>query len=261
MYLIFVDECGYVKNWDSDTSIHEQPFYILSAVAIPTTQIDSVYTRIRQRIKELHLPHTNADRLGHGEEIKASSVDRGEDFWNKNPELRDRVRESYLHQQDAIYFLVCVDKQRHKARYSSPEDPSRLASQFLFERLQGFLREKTARGFVLIDANKREEAEQQEFVAHILTKHSGGIAFSKFYGTFYEWSLEFTNILEVHFGDSKHSLGLQIADFVARYAYSWRKAGKPSDYPGWSLILQRLYKYSDHVGWGYKEFPKEEQAG
>lgn len=255
MYLIFVDECGYAKDWASDSEIREQPFYILSAVAIPTTQIDSVYNRIRQWIKNLNLPHTNADRLGHGEEIKASSVDRGKDFWKRFPQHRDRVRESYLRQQDATYFLVCVDKQRHKAQYSSPEDPSRLATRFLFERLQGFLREQSTQGFVLIDANKREEAEQKELVAGLLTKHSSGIGFSKFYGTFYEWSLEFTNILEVHFGDSRHSLGLQIADFVARHAYSWRKAGKPSNYPGWSLILPKLYKYPNHVGWGYKEFP------
>lgn len=255
MYLIFVDESGYDKNWDSDNKILEQPFYILSAVAIPTTKIDIVYTQIRQSIQELPLPHTNADRFGHGEEIKASSVDRGEDFWKKNPELRDRVRKSYLDQQDAIYFLVCIDKQRHKARYPSPEDPSRLASRFLFERLQGFLREQVAQGFVLIDANKREEAEQREFIAHLLTEHSGGIAFSRLYGAFYEWRLEFTNILEVHFGDSKHSLGLQIADFVARVAYSWQKEGTPPDYPGWRLILPRLYNYPNHEGWGYKKFP------
>jgi len=258
MYLIFVDECGYVKNWDSDNNIREQPFYILSAVTIPTTKIHIVYTQTRQSIKELRLSHTDADRLGRGEEIKASSVDRGEDFWKRNPELRDRVRKSYLDHQDAVYFLVCIDKQQHKARYHSPEDPTGLASRFLFERLQGFLREQDAQGFVLIDANKREEEEQREFVARLLTEHSGGIAFSRLYGAFYEWRLEFTNILEVHFGDSKHSLGLQIADFVARIAYSWRKEGKPSNYPGWELILPRLYKYPNHEGWGYKEFPQKD---
>lgn len=255
MYLIFVDECGYAKDWAEDSEILKQPFYILSAVAIPTTNIDSVYTRIRQRIKELHLPHTNADQLGHGEEIKARSIDRGEGHWSKEPELRTRVIDSYLNQEEAIYFLVCVDKLRHKKNYPSPENPSRLASRFLFERLQGFLGEQNAQGFVLVDKNKREEEQQQEYAAQLLTEGSGGIAFSECYGTFYEWSLKFMNILEVHFGDSRHSLGLQIADFVARYAYSWRKADKPSHYPGWSLILPRLYKYPNHVGWGYKEFP------
>lgn len=264
MYLIFVDECGYVKNWDSDDNIRKQPFYILSAVAIPTTKIHIVYTKIRQSIKELDLPNTNADQLGRGEEIKASSVDRGDGFWKNNPELRDRVRKAYLDQQDASYFLVCIDKEHHKARYTSPytppEDPYRWASRLLFERLQGFLREKDAQGFVLIDANKREEPEQREFVAHLLKEHSSGIAFSRLYGVFYEWRLEFTNILEVHFGDSKHSLGLQIADFVARIAYSWRKEGKPPNYPGWELILPRLYKYPNHKGWGYKEFPDPIQS-
>lgn len=255
MYLIFVDESGYAENWAKDSEIQKQPFYILSAVAIPTAQIDSVYSRICQSIKELRLPHLNADRLGHGEEIKASSVDRGEDFW-KDPELRNRVRELYLnHEEDVIYFLVCVDKKRHKAQYTSPEDPSRLALQYLLERLQKFLKRKNMYGFVLIDANKREEAKQKEHIGRLLTEHSGGIAYSKLHGTSYEWSLEFTNILEIHFGDSKHSLGLQIADFVARHAYSWCKRGKHKRYPGWDLIEPRLDGYPDYWGWGYKEFP------
>lgn len=253
MYLIFVDECGYVKDWNNEARMSEQPFYVLSAVAIPATQIHSVYNRLCQSIKELSPPSTNVDKLGRGEEIKARSVDRGEAFWS-DLALRKGARESYLNQQDAIYFVVCIDKQRHRTRYPSPEDPSQLAVKFLFERLQSFLREQNAQGFVLVDKNKREEAEQ-EYTAQLLTEGSSGIAFSKLYGTFYEWHLEFTNILEVHFGDSRHSLGLQIADFVARHAYSWRKGGKSPNYPGWSLIEPRLYRYPFYEGWGYKEFP------
>ncbi|WNC60570.1 DUF3800 domain-containing protein [Thermosynechococcus sp. QS41] len=255
MYLIFVDECGYVKKWDSDISIQEQPFYILSAVAIPTTRIDGVYARIRKDIKNLNLPHTYADRLGHGEEIKAKSVDRGETQWGKAPDLRKRVIDAYLNHEEVTYFLVCVHKFRHKEKYSSPEDPSRLASRFLFERFQGFLEDQDAQGLVLVDKNKREEEQQQEHLGQLLTEGSGGIGFSEFYGTFYEWKVDFKNILEVHFGDSRYSLGLQIADFVARYAYSWRKNDAASSYPGWDLIEPRLYRYPSYQGWGLKEFP------
>lgn len=255
MYLIFVDESGYEKNWSSSKAIQQQPFYVLAGVAMPFTQIAEIYENIRGTIRGLNLHEINADMLGKGEEIKARSVDKGHGFWQRNPGLRDAVRKAYLDQQGTTYFVVCIDKQRHKEQYTSPHDPTELAARFLFERLQGFLREKQTSAFVLIDANKREEQEQRNWIARLLASKSRGVALSKFYGYFYEWSLRFTNIVEAQFGNSKHSLGLQIADFVARHAYSWRKSNKDAGYPGWDLIESRLYRYPHYQGWGYKEFP------
>jgi len=255
MYVVFVDESGYEKNWSSSKAIQQQPFYVLAGVAMPSDRIADIYESIRGIIRGLNLPKTNADMLGKGEEIKASSVDKGDGFWQNNPGLRDGVRKGYLDQQDVTYFVVCIDKQRHEAQYSSPYDPTHLAAQFLFERLQGFLSEKQTSAFVLIDANKREEQEQRSLLTRLLTSGSRGVALSKFYGVFYEWWLQFTHIVEVQFGNSKHSLGLQIADFAARHAYSWRKSDKDPSYPGWDLIEPRLYRYPSYQGWGYKEFP------
>lgn len=255
MYLIFVDECGYHRDWSSDKAIREQPFHVVSAVAIPSHALPNIYTNIRSRIAQLNLPETEADALGRGQEIKAGSVDRGEGFWGKNQNLRDAVREIYLNLPGVTYFVVCVDKRAHRNQYSRPEDPATLSLRFLLERLQGFCKDNNQAGYVLIDLNKRQEAEQRGFLSSLLRWGSGGIAVSKFYGYMYEWKLEISNIVEVHFGDSKHSLGLQIADFVARHAYSWRKKNKDPNYPGWSYIEPRLYKYPKHQGWGYKEFP------
>jgi hypothetical protein len=64
-----------------------------------------------------------------------------------------------------------------------------------------------------------------------------------------------SNILEIHFGDSKYSLGLQIANFVARHTYSWWKSGKDENYAGWNYIKPKLWRYPNHDGRGYKEFP------
>lgn len=251
MYLIFVDECGYQPNWSSEKAVREQPFHVVSAVAIPSHALPNIYTNIRSRIAQLNLPETEADALGRGQEIKAGSVDRGEGFWGKNQNLRDAVREIYLNLPGVTYFVVCINKKELRKQALGPT----LSLRFLLERLQGFCQENNQTGYILIDLNKRQEAEQRDFFSRILRRGSGGIAVNKFYGVIYEWRLEMSNIVEIHFGDSKHSLGLQIADFVARHAYSWRKKDKDPNYPGWSYIEPRLYRYPKHQGWGYKEFP------
>ncbi|MBX6349949.1 MAG: DUF3800 domain-containing protein [Clostridia bacterium] len=255
MYLVFIDECGYARNWRNRQAIQQQPFYVLAGVAMHFDRIADIYESIRKSIRGLNLPKTEADMLGRGEEIKASLVDKGDGFWRHNPRLRNGIRKGYLNHQDVTYFVVCINKQRHKAQYSSPDDPTDLAVKFLFERLQGFLDEKQTFALVLIDANKREEQKQRTWIEGLLAAGSSGIALSKFYGIFYHWSIQFKRIVEVHFGDSKDSLGLQIADFVARHAYSWRNSDRDASYPGWDLIEPRLYKYPNHGGWGYKEFP------
>jgi len=258
MYFIFVDECGYQPDWANETAIEEQPVYVLSAVAVPSENVAQLYEAIRNSMAQLGLPGTNAQALGKGEEIKANAVDKGDGFWGKNPSLRDRVRQIYLDQQATTYFIVCIDKAAHLNKYVSPADPAHLALQFLLERLQGFLNENNESGFVLIDANKRLEPGLREISSRLLLYGSWSITISKlgkFWSSTYEWYLKMSNILEIHFGDSKFSLGLQIADFVARHTYSWWKSGKGQGYPGWNYIEPRLYRYPNYREWGYKEFP------
>ncbi len=255
MHLIFVDECGYQADWTAEDAIRGQPVYVVSAVAVPSESTAQLYEAIRDGVAQLGLPETNAQALGRGEEIRANAVDRGDGFWGKNPSLRDRVRQIYLDQQATTYFVVCVDKARHRDKYPSPRDPSHLGLQFLLERIQGFLNETRRSGFVLIDANKRLEPELRELSSQLLREGSWGLAMSRFYGMLYEWRLDMSSILEIHFGDSKHSLGLQIADFVARHTYSWWKSGKDENYAGWNYIKPKLWRYPNHDGRGYKEFP------
>jgi len=256
MFLVFVDECGYQSNWASPKSINEQPVYVCAAVAIDSGEIASVYASIRNSISSLNLPHTAANALGKGQEIKARSVDRRDDFWGANQALRDQVRRIYLDLPcDAVYFAVSIDKARHKKQYHSPEDPSNLALNFLLERLQGYMGDCNEHAIVFIDANKRAEEAQRGLLAKLLRWGSSGFGVSRFYGTIYQWQLPMSNIQEIHFGDSKYSIGLQVADFVARHTYSWWKRRKDPTYPGWSYIEPRLWKYPNYQGWGYKEFP------
>jgi len=257
MYFIFVDESGYHPNWDDENAIKEQPVYVLAAVAVPSGKLAQLYEAIRNGVDQLGLPEINGQALGRGEEIKAKDVDDGKGFWREKSYERERVRQIYLDQQATTYFVVCVDKARHRDRYPSPRDPAHLALQFLLERLQGFLNENNEAGFVLIDANKRLEPELRERSSQLLLEGSWGIAVSRFYEELtYEWHLKMSKILEIHFGDSRYSLGLQIADFVARHTYSWWKSNKDPGYPGWNYIEPRLYRYrKNYHGWGYKEFP------
>ncbi len=255
MFLVFVDECGYQKNWKLQKSIRQQPLHVVAAVAIDSNDIGQMYETMRSEVKKLKLPKTNADALGKGEEIKASSIDRGKGFWGKNQQLRDEVRRIYLGHSQVTYFVVCIDKVRHLKTYSTPDDPADLGLKLVLERIQGFVGEKRQKALVLIDSNKREEAAQRSKLFQLIRMGSTGFAVSRFYGTFYKWNLQMRDLLEVHFGDSKYSLGLQIADFLARHTYSWWKNGKQQNYPGWCFIEPRLCKHPNHQGWGYKEFP------
>lgn len=243
MYLIFLDESGESKS---------EPYFVLVAVAIHASDIYDIYSAIRSGINNLNLPNIKAKMLGKGKEIKAKYVDEGEGYWRTNISARLEVLRIYLENDKVTYFIVCIDVERHKRKYKRPKDPRALAFRYLLERLQGFLQERNQLGLVLHDRYVHEE-EKLPDINSLLNVGSEGIA--KWYGKIYQWKLKIDNIVEIHIGGSEYSLGLQIADFVARYSYSWRKKGKDSNYPGWSYIEKHLYKYPEYEGWGYKEFP------
>jgi|GEM_PF-1117712 len=259
MYMVYVDECGYQPKWDEGTAMQDQPVHVMAAVALASENVEPVYTAIRDGISQLRLQdldqNITPEALGRGQEIKARIIDRGDGFWSNHQELRHDVRKIYLDHSYATYFVVLIDKRRHHSQYSNPSDPAYIGLQYLLERLQGFLKAHEQHGFILIDANKQLEDQQRRFLSELLVDGSRGTSYSKVYGDYYDWYIKFNKVIEIHFGDSKYSIGLQIADFVARHAYSWWKEGKRADYPGWNFIEPRLWKYPHYHGWGYKEFP------
>ncbi|MCI4463279.1 MAG: DUF3800 domain-containing protein [Caldisericum sp.] len=255
MYLIFVDEAGYTPGWSNVNlnDLNEQPVYVVSGVAIKENCIQSVYDSIINKLKQLNITGIDISKLGKGEEIKAKEVDRGEGIWRHYFDLRDEVRKIYMDHDNVIYFAVCIDKKRHITQYFEPENPEYLALRFLLERVQGLLNDQNELGLVVIDFNRRIEQDQRKFVSELLIEGSQ-IKISNFL----EFRLQLDRIIEFYFCDSQNSLGLQIADFVARHIYSWWKKGKNPNYPGWCYIEKRLYKpptRTSYYGWGYKEFP------
>jgi hypothetical protein len=79
MQIIFLDESGYSPDWKKQ--IDEQPFYVLSAVCIPTSNIPAAYERLRKEIDRMSLPGQKKP-LGRGFEIKARDVAQGIGWWN-----------------------------------------------------------------------------------------------------------------------------------------------------------------------------------
>ena len=252
MYLIFVDEVGYTPGWPN-VNLSEQPMYVVSGVVIKENSIKSVYDSIINKLKQLNITGIDISKLGKGEEIKAKEVDRGDGIWRHYSDLRDEVRKIYMDHENVIYFAVCIDKKRLITQYTEPENPEYLTLRFLLERVQGLLKEQNELGLIVIDLNTQIEQDQRKFVSDLLIEGSQ-VKISNFL----EFRLQLDRIIEFYFCDSKNSLGLQIADFVARHIYSWGKNGKNPNYPGWCYIEKRLYippTKTSYIGWGYKEFP------
>lgn len=257
---IFIDECGFARNWT--TQLDEQPYYVLAAVCIRGSRLPDAYNDLQRRISDLGLPFSDA-ALGRGFEIPAKDVDRGRGYWDENPEDRCAVRDIMLGSlapYAGTYLVMVVDKKNLWERYESSRDPYRLALQFLFERLQTLLEERETYGLCIYDENSPYEKLLNATARDLLVSGSQINYWSPVYGDFVSKTLCINRIIEFHMGRSENSIGLQVADFVARYTYSWRKAGKDPDYPGWKLIEQSLYRKDGKLkGFGYKEFPERDR--
>lgn len=257
MHIVYIDESGFALDWQA--SIQDQPFYVLAAIAIPVTNLRTMYENVRQGLNDLDLPGINARLIGLGEEMKAKDLDSGSGYWRGHEEHRGAVRDLMLSVPKSCSgcaFLIIVDKAKHLRKYTSPDEPDTLALKFLFERIQAFLEEKDSFAICIFDRNKREQALLTA-AKNLILDGSFVSYWSPFYKTYIERILPLERILEFHTEDSRYSLGLQVADFYARISYSWRKNGKKADYPGWALIREQLYTRGSRVtGWGYKEFPE-----
>jgi hypothetical protein len=72
----------------------------------------------------------------------------------------------------------------------------------------------------------------------------------------FEFSLPIQRIIELSFGTSANSIGLQVADFFSSMTNSYYKSGKPSNCGWWNLLTESLHKKDGKLlGIGLKEFP------
>jgi uncharacterized protein DUF3800 len=258
VFIVFLDEAGYTPDWRA--GISQQPFYALSAVCLPADRLQEAYSGIRAAIAALSL-RESPGALGRGFEIKAKEIATGAAWWKFHNAERDAVRAIMLaapRQYGGSAFVVAIDKERHRDRYTSPADPYLLAFQFIFERLALFLGEKNDVGYCVYDHNTRLEAELLERSNVLIQEGSEIYGYSRFYGEPIHGILRIERVQELVFGTSSHSLGLQLADYVATMTYCYLRDGRPSPCGWWDTLKAGLHtRFGALDGVGLKIFPPD----
>ena len=256
MQMIFLDESGYSRDWKKQ--IDEQPFYVLSAVCLPMSNIPAAYDRLRGEIGRLDLPGQKRP-LGRGFEIKARDIAQGIGWWRAHNDERNQVRDLFLsfpQKESGTAFVVVVNKEAHLSQYAFPENPCLLSFQFIFERIEMYLKDCDEFGYCIYDQNERLEQDLQEHANWLLTEGSSGIYYSQLWNDVFEFSLPIQRIIELSFGSSANSIGLQVADFFSSMTNSYYKSGKPENCGWWNLLTKSLHRKSERLlGIGLKEFP------
>lgn len=258
MYAIFMDESGYSSNWQSD--MEKQPYYVLAAICLPCDNLVSVYDAIRKKIHDLGLKIKGAkEPLGLGFEIKASDIARGAGYWRRNNRKRNVVRNTMLSapaQYGGTAFVAIIDKAAHKNRYTNPADPCRLSFEFICERLQHFLTDVNNYGIIIYDQNKRYEHTLQNDAASLVRNGSLLLYQSRYLQTMVMKQFRISRVIEFTTGNSKNSVGLQIADFYATSTYRYFKSKKPVHCGWWRTLRSSLYRKGNKLyGVGCKIFP------
>lgn len=256
MRLIFLDESGYSRDWKRQ--IEEQPFYVLSAVCLPASNVPAAYQRLSAEISKMNLPGQKRP-LGRGFEIKARDIAQGSGWWRNHNEERNKVRDLFLsfpRQEGGAAFVVIVDKAAHLEKYVFPENPYILSFRFMMERLQKYLDDCNDYGYCVYDQNDPLMNDLREHSDLLLSEGSKGVYFDQWLGSVFEFVLPIERIIELSFGNSKSSIGLQVSDFFATMTNTYYKGGKPENSGWWSLLVESLYKSGGRlIGVGLKEFP------
>lgn len=255
MKLIFLDESGYSKNWVEDRAT--QPFHVLAGIAIDADAYVRASEKLRLEfvgIEELEMTHP----LGQSFEIKAKEISAGKGWWKSHSEQRNDVRNlmlSFPECNAAEAFLVVIDKESHYQKYVSPESPDKVAFQYMFERLQWFLRDTDDFALCIYDQTKFLDDDMHKASMGYMRDGSPVVYWSEYYG---HVSTQFSidRIKEFYLGRSENSIGLQIADYFAHFGYQYFKTGRPNNCKWWSILKNGLYHKDGNLnGYGLKIFP------
>lgn len=263
MQLVFIDESGYQSNWKE--TYDKQPYFVMSAVCLPADNISSGYDEIRRSIGRIPFPSNDLLPLGRGFELKAKSIAQGGGWWGKNGDAREAVREIFLSSPtkfDGIAIVVVVDKEAHFKKYRDPIDPLTLSLRYIFERIEWYLRRFDDQCICIYDQNKKEDDHLYRQVAEMTAGGSVVQYFSSYYYQMIKYIHTIDRILELEMGNSKNSIGLQIADYFATMAYQYFKQSCPKPCDWWLMLTSQLdRKEGDSkgklLGYGLKLFPEE----
>lgn len=212
--LVYLDESGSVGK-----GAKKQRYLILVAVVVDEVVVQSLSTRMGD-LAMTHLGWNPADFEFHGQELWA-----GTGYW------KDKSYEECLAAFEAVIALLAefdisvvhatIDKEALHERYDGNNDSNAylLALQFLLEKLDRWPRAVDRQLRILIaDETKQEQLKAIEMVADM---QKWGVGLTP--GNFQHDPLR-SIIDSMHFVDSKHSPGVQLADMVA-FVHHRRRLG------------------------------------
>jgi hypothetical protein len=257
LYLVFIDEsgCG---------NIAKEPFLVYSAVAFPASSYGEMVVGLRQQLAEIEsksdTQYTQRNPPGLGYEIKAI------DAFKKTRGPKAKIRELLLKEPAARggRAILTVQDRKAFAEKHPRTDANKKSREYLIERIARFLRDQNSYGVCIIDNDEGRQKAVQKECADLI--RDGNIVqwISRWDGLHRETTNDLDRIVEVHFGDSEHSVGLIIADYFAHGAfkrYALRSAGKRE--PGWWIHLKGSLRSLGMpgcliAGYGLKYFPGSE---
>lgn len=240
MKLIYLDESGHAYNWQKDCQ--KQPFYVLSAIACDISEYSKKCDCQRKELKKFKKEETNDPEHGKGYETKSKEIFTNQGWWKNHSEERTEFINCMLNFAEKAWVVI-IDKAKLSEQYRDPIDPFELSLTFMFERMESYLKENNDYAICIYDQTFRKDEKVHNKTSEFLNN-----------GTMFK---TINRILECHLGNSKNSIGLQIADFYATGVYQHYKNGKPDKNTWWNILETHLYKSKNGKlkGYGLKEFP------
>jgi hypothetical protein len=238
MYFLYVDESG--KSGLRDPV---QPYHVLGGLAVHESTWQAMEADLNVRIDAIVPPPRP-----HDWELHMTDMVNGKGWFAGMPRkdrglLCDAVLD-VIDAHDPTFIFTVVDKQKHLAKYVTPDPPEDVTYLMMIERFQYFLEEKDEVGVIVSDDQKGSED-------HIRKAHSS----YRREGTGYASIL---HVIETPFFAPSHwSRMLQIID-VATWllANKLRNQAKGKPPPSeWARIVPHLRGYPAYAGRGLKIFP------
>lgn len=267
-YLIFLDESGFTNGPDWKSNINNQPYYVLSAVAVLFDNYSSICKYLRDCVNSI----LSCDfQLGYGKEIKCGEIFKHQNMCEDKYSNSEKIIDTFLNVPKKFkckVISVVINKQGYLKDYSRSQEitPWLFAITLMYERIEYMLGNMFDDEYFCI-CNYDFSGFWQEIYQH---SDSLFIKGSKIYYRNYKseslltTEQPITRILEVTFGNSKNSIGLQVADFFSHTIYEYFKDPLCMPKSRWDLIQDSFDTMIDQsrdieviAGAGLKVYPKD----
>ena len=262
--LVYIDETG-----DVGKGANKQPYLQLVGAVVDESRVQSLASRMLEIARE-HLGEIPDDFEWHGVEVW-----HGQGSWKgQGPAKLLSAYEAVIALLDELDIWICystIHKKRLRDRYSEKYSPYLLAFQFLLEKLDGRYPEKVDRfedfrdgvcyprrlvvhkseekkklRILIADETKQHQLRTITMVAD-MQKWGIGAVRSK-----YRRDIPLASVIDsVHFVDSQHSPGVQLADMVAFILHRERLGDQ--NHPDANAAVYRMTGMISSMTGGYRK--------